>query len=184
MANPWFRLYHEFADDPKVQMMSEAMQRRLVMLMCFRCKDATLHATQLAFYLRVSPTELAETKQVFLENGFIDEDWNLENWNKRQFLSDCSTERSRRSRQRKQQDATLRDDGHTGNVTEGNVTVTPPDTDTEAEQIQKQRQKEAREAAVAFAKATAAKRNELVANAPLSLPPHPIVAGRAEEEDW
>ena len=95
MANPWFRLYSEFADDPKVQMMTEAMQRRLVMLMCFRCKDATLHATQLAFYLRISASELAETKALFIENGFIDEDWELPNWNARQFISDCSTERSR-----------------------------------------------------------------------------------------
>jgi hypothetical protein len=41
LANPWFRLYSEFADDPKVQMLTEAMHSRLVMLMCFRCKDAS-----------------------------------------------------------------------------------------------------------------------------------------------
>lgn len=178
LPSPWFRLYHEFADDPKVQMMTEAMQRRLVMLMCFRCKDATLHATQLAFYLRISAEELAETKQVFLASDFIDEDWNLLNWNKRQFVSDSSTDRSRRSRQRKQQSATLHEDGHKDMQRNCNVAATAPDTE------QKQRQKEARAAAVAFAKETAKKRDELVANAPLSFPPHPIVAGRAEEDDW
>ena len=39
MANPWFRMYAEFATDPKVQSMSEAMQRRLTMLLCLRCSD-------------------------------------------------------------------------------------------------------------------------------------------------
>ena len=116
-------------------MMSEAMQRRLVMLMCFRCKDATLHETQLAFYLRISVAELAETKRVFLQNGFIDDDWELVNWNRRQFVSDSSTERSRRSRQRKQQAATLHSEpepgGHSSGeiVTERNVTVTASDTE-------------------------------------------------------
>ena len=33
----WFRMYAEFATDPKVQMMPEAMQRRLVMLLCLQC---------------------------------------------------------------------------------------------------------------------------------------------------
>jgi hypothetical protein len=177
LASLWFRLYSEFADDPKVQVMTEAMQRRLVMLMCFRCKDATLQPAQLAFYLRISASELEETKALFIENGFIDDDWSLVNWNKRQFLSDSSTERSRRSRRRKQQSATLQDareeDGHTGVqqsetlLQQGcDVAATAPEqnrTDTEAEQ--KQRQKENRAAAkklaVAFAKETAAKSKAL-----------------------
>ena len=33
MPMPWFRMWSEFADDPKVQIMPEAMQRRLVMLL-------------------------------------------------------------------------------------------------------------------------------------------------------
>jgi len=174
-------------------MMTEAMQRRLVMLMCFRCMDAKLHDTQLAFYLRISAAELAETKAAFLEFGFIDEDWSLLNWNKRQFISDSSTERTRDYRERKEQERRGKersetsqedhsDDGHTGSQTNGNVTapshkrhcrgdetkqnvtVTALNTDSEAEQ--KQRQKEARAAVVAFAKETAAKRNALVADAP------------------
>lgn len=90
MANPWCRLYSEFASDPKVQMMSEAMQRRLTMLFCLRCNEALLSATEseLAFALRISQTELEETKTVFLAKGFIDEHWQLVNWQTRQPLSD------------------------------------------------------------------------------------------------
>ena len=154
LANPWFRLYSEFADDPKVQMMSEAMQRRLVMLMWSRCKGETLHETQMVFHWRISDADLADTKRVFLQNGFIDEDWELLNWDRRQFVSDSSTERVRRSRQRKKQDETLHRPekaldipGDETDETKRNVTVTPPeqnrtqtdtdtDTDTEQKQIQ------------------------------------------------
>lgn len=130
MANPWFRLYSEFSDDPKVQMMSEAMQRRLIMLFCSRCKGETLHETELAFHWRVTETELAETKRVFVQKGFIDEGWNLLNWNRRQFLSDSSTERVRRYRQAMKQDETLQKHPAT-------ESVTPPEQNrTETEQKQ------------------------------------------------
>src|ERR1700676_2796674 len=98
MPNPWFRLYSEFADDPKVQMMPEPMQRRLVMLMCSHCKNETLHETHRAFHWRITPAELAETKALFIENGFIDDTWTLLNWSKRQYVSDSSTERVARHR--------------------------------------------------------------------------------------
>ena len=44
----WFRMYAEFATDPKVQMMPEAMQRRLVMLLCLQCGNGieTFHETE------------------------------------------------------------------------------------------------------------------------------------------
>ena len=118
MANPWFRFYHEWDSDPKVQIMSEAMQRRLAMLFCWCCKGETFHVTRAAFHWRVSETDMEETRQVFMKQGFIDEKWNLLNWNSRQFLSDSSTDRVRRHRQVKKQDETLHE-------TEGNVTVTP-----------------------------------------------------------
>ena len=135
MANPWFRLYHEWDSDPKVQSLSEEMQRRLIMLFCSRCRCETLLERDRAFHWRITDGELAKTKAVFLEKGFIDEDWNLLNWNKRQFLSDSSTERVRRYRQAMKQDETL----HT--VTR-NVTVTAPDTDTESDTKEKKQTKQ------------------------------------------
>ena len=85
-------------------MMSAAMQRHLVMLMCFRCKEVKLDEEQLAFYLRISASELGDTKAVFLENGFIDDNWSLLNWNTRQFISDSSTQRTRSYREKKKQE--------------------------------------------------------------------------------
>ena len=113
MANPWFRLYSEFAHDPKIQMMPEQMQRRYIMLLCMRCSETleTLHETEIAFQMRLSDDELAKTKELFLSKGFIDEQWNFTNWEKRQYASDSSTVRVRRHRDKKKdepkQDETL-----------------------------------------------------------------------------
>lgn len=127
----WFRMYSEFASDAKVQSMSEAMQRRLMMLLCLRCSNAlvTLQDDEIAFALRISEDELAETKVVFLRKGFIDDTWEIMNWDKRQFVSDSSAERVAKHRAKvKAKAAGLKCDTETAS----NVTVTPQNrTDTE-----------------------------------------------------
>jgi 5-methylcytosine-specific restriction endonuclease McrA len=83
-------MYHEFSTDPKVQMMSEVMQRRLVMLFCMQCGNVTetLHETEvdsaIAFHLRISETEWQQTKDLFIAKGFLNSDCQLLNWDKRQ----------------------------------------------------------------------------------------------------
>lgn len=138
MANPWFRLYSEFAHDPKVQMMSEAMQRRYIMLMCMRCNgDVTLHDDEVAFHLRISTEDWAQTKELFIKKGFIDSELNLLNWEKRQFKTDSgssSADRVRRHREKKKQasDGDVTDD-ETLHVTPDNALDTDTDTDTDKE---------------------------------------------------
>ena len=132
MANPWFRLYSEFAHDPKIQMLPEAMQRRYVMLLCLRCSETleTLHETEIAFQLRLTEAELIETKQLFINKNFIDKHWKILNWDKRQFVSDSSTMRVRKYRDKKKQpsnaDETLQE--RSSNAI---------DTDTDTEQTHK-----------------------------------------------
>ena len=130
MANPWFRLYSEFAHDPKIQMLPEAMQRRYVMLMCLRCSETleTLHETEIAFQLRLSEAELIETKQLFVSKNFIDKQWNLLNWDKRQFVSDSSTSRVRKHRDKKKQPS---NDDETLQKRQSNAIDTDTDTDTD-----------------------------------------------------
>jgi hypothetical protein len=134
MANPWFRLYSEFAHDPKIQMLSEAMQRRYVMLLCLKCSETleTLHETELAFQLRLDETELLETKKLFISKNFIDKNWNILNWNKRQFVSDSSTMRVRKHRDKKKQ---VGNDDETLQKQPSNAI----DTDTDKNQIQIQK---------------------------------------------
>ena len=136
MANPWFRLYSEFAHDPKIQMLSEAMQRRYVMLMCLRCSEVleTLHETEIAFQLRLSTDELEQTKQLFISKNFIDKHWNLLNWDKRQFVSDSSTMRVAKHREKKKQPSNI---DETLQKRPSNAI----DTDTDKKQIQIQSNK-------------------------------------------
>lgn len=121
MANQWFRLYSEFAHDPKVQMLSEINQRRLIMLFCIRCNGTvTLQDEQVAFQLRISMDEWLASKATFIDKNFINNDNEVLNWDKRQFVSDSSAERVAKHRERMKQSS--------------NVTVTPPEqnrTDTE-----------------------------------------------------
>lgn len=126
----WFRLYSEFATDPKVQMMSESFQRRYVMLMCMRCGNGleTLHVTErdsaIAFQMRISEEEWATTKAVFVAKGFINEDCDLLNWSKRQYASDSSVERVRKHRASKK-------NGSVTDVTLQERSCNATDTDTE-----------------------------------------------------
>jgi len=121
MANQWFRLYSEFSHDPKVQMLSEVNQRRLIMLFCIRCNgNVTLQDEQVAFQLRISMDEWLASKAIFIDKNFINNDNEVLNWDKRQFVSDSSAERVAKHRERMKQSS--------------NVTVTPPEqnrTDTE-----------------------------------------------------
>ena len=120
MANHWFRLYHEFSTDPKVQMLSEANQRRYIMLLCLKCcnVEVTLQDEEIAFQLRISNEEWLKTKQVFLTKNLIDSSSHPTAWDKRQFMSDSSAERVARHRKIKKQHC--------------NVTVTPPESETDS----------------------------------------------------
>jgi hypothetical protein len=130
MANAWFRLYAEFATDPKVQMLSESDQRRLVMLFCFRCNnDVTLQDEEVTFLLRISNDEWQQTKALFIARGFIDESNEILNWDKRQFKSDTSKNRVNAYRERKKQESN-------SDVTLQKRKSNALDTDTEQIQIQ------------------------------------------------
>jgi|GEM_PF-2963306 len=137
----WFRLYSEFASDPKVQSMSEALQRRLVMLLCLRCSNGlvTLQDDEIAFALRISEEELAQSKSVFIRKGFVNENWEFINWDKRQYVSDSSAARVAKHRNKKKAEDDSAKTNEKNDETFSNVTVTPPEqnrAETEAEQIQ------------------------------------------------
>ena len=129
----WFRLYAEFAYDPKVQMLSEAEQRRYIMLLCLRCSngDVTLQDSEVAFQLRISINEALETKRVLLEKGLICDAWQPVAWDARQFSSDRSADRVRKHRENAKLNASLLPKKQAKQ--RRNVTVTAPETETETE---------------------------------------------------
>jgi hypothetical protein len=143
--NPWFRLYAEFATDPKVQSMSEEMQRRLVMLFCLQCSGdlQKLSDSEIAYFLRVDIETLHETLQLFQDKKFIDENRQICNWNKRQFKSDISTHRVQKHRNKQK----VSKSGKLVAIVEKtlpktcNVSETPPDTDTEYKKKKRKKEK-------------------------------------------
>ena len=126
---PWFRMYSEFSTDQKVQMLSEPDQRRLIMLLCLRCNgNVTLHDDEVCFCLRVTRNEWAHTKALFIERGFINNENEILNWDKRQFKSDTSKNRVNAHRERKKQ---LSNTDVTLQKRKCNVLDTDTDTDTD-----------------------------------------------------
>lgn len=129
MSMPWFRLYHEFATDPKVQMLSEKDQRRYIMLLCLRCcnGDVTLQNEEVSFQLRISIDEWEETKAVLMEKNLIDEDAKPTAWDKRQYKSDSSADRVARHRAKKAIQK------QSCNVTETKCNAVDTETETETD---------------------------------------------------
>lgn len=151
----WFRMYAEFAHDLKVQAMTEPMQRRLTMLFCIQCETGIDNLPEddrdasMGLAMRISPDEVAATRAEFIKRGFIDADWTLRNWDRRQYVSDSSTARVRKHRAAKRVGAEIAKpcrgmDGPSGETLhetfpqrfmklEGNVSVTVPDADTDTD---------------------------------------------------
>lgn len=69
----WFRMYAEFATDPKVQMLSEADQRRYMMLLCLRCSNGDARISDLMFAeaCQIGITAAKATKARLIENVLI-----------------------------------------------------------------------------------------------------------------
>jgi hypothetical protein len=125
----WFRLYAEFAFDPKIQSMSETFQRRYIMLLCVTCNGDVKKITdeELACAMRISVDDLQKTKEVFINKGLITDGWMPRTWAQRQYLSDVSTPRVKKHREKKRNvSETLQKRKRNGNVT-------PPDTDTDTD---------------------------------------------------
>ena len=102
----YFKMFSEFASDPKVQSMTEAMQRRLVMLFCLHCSGdlEKLSDDELAIAMRINPKELDKTRDTFRRKGFIGDTWVPRNWEKRQAPHDrTAAERMRRLRERQRE---------------------------------------------------------------------------------
>ena len=99
----WFRFYNDFLHNSKVQLLSEKDQRRYVMMLCMKScnRDETLQKRDLLFHLRVTETELDETIDNLQRENLITKDLEIVNWSERQYVSDSSTERVRKYREKK-----------------------------------------------------------------------------------
>ena len=109
MSNPWFRMYSEFATDPVMQSISFDDQRHYIMILCLKCqgvldrKILPENRKRIIFRgLGLDPVTAEEVKRRLMDVGVINASWQPKAWKKRQYLSDSSSERSRKSRKNKE----------------------------------------------------------------------------------
>lgn len=124
---PWFRFYTEALDDPKVQRLAPHLFKAWVNLLCLAGQNngQLPSIDDIAFRLRLSAQDAEQQISDLILAGLIDitETGRApHNWSRRQFLSDRSTDRVKKHREKKAETAC--------NVSE-TATETPPDTDTE-----------------------------------------------------
>lgn len=109
MSNPWFRMYSEFANDPIVQSLAFDDQRHYVMILCMKCQGVLdrklppLNRERIILRgIGLDEVTANEVKRRLMDVGFIYNNWQPVSWDKRQFKSDSSTERSRKLRKNKE----------------------------------------------------------------------------------
>lgn len=143
---PWFRLYTATIDDEKVRLLAFEDRWHFIALLC--CKSAglldqgdepSLLRRKLSVKLGLAPRELEAMAERLEEVGLIvAETFQPVSWDALQFVSDTSTARVRKFRDKKkavspgsENASTMRPEAplHTRNVS-----VTPPDTDTDTEE--------------------------------------------------
>jgi hypothetical protein len=122
-VNHWWRAYNEAVNDPKLQLLSDALFRAWFNVMCIASANGgDLPALKdVAFTLRIAPAKAAQLLAQLHVAGLLDKTetgFVPHNWNGRQYKSDVSTDRVKRFRERKR------------NVSSA-VSETPPETETE-----------------------------------------------------
>ena len=132
----WFRFYAEALNDPKVQRLPGETFKGWVNLLCLaKAHDGILPDTpDIAFGLRKSQAEVEALLQALDDAGLIEQTTaglSPHNWDSRQYVSDNSTERVKRFRER----STKR-----YSETDATVSETPPEQSQSQIQSQKQSQ--------------------------------------------
>jgi hypothetical protein len=136
MSNPWFRMYTDFLNDPKMIALAFEDQRHFIGILALKSDgaldqecDEKLRDRIVAQRLWLDYATIGDVKKRLVNAGLIDSEWQPLAWDKRQFKSDkdnTAAERQRRYRESQTHNA-LR-----------NGTVTRPDTDTDTDTEQKQ----------------------------------------------
>lgn len=134
---PWFRMYTDFLNDPKLIALAFEDQRHFIGVLALKCDgaiddtaDGELLDRIVAQRLWIDHAVILEVKRRLVAAGLIDARWQPLAWDRRQMKSDhdsTAADRQRRFRESRQRNAL-----HNGSVTRLEVDV-DTDTDTEEE---------------------------------------------------
>jgi hypothetical protein len=141
---PWFRMYVDFLNDPKMIALAFEDQRHFIGILALKSDgaldsgcDETLLDRIVAQRLWIDPSAINEVKKRLVAGGLIDADWQPIAWERRQFKSDrddTAAERARRYRESKRVTDASR---VTEPLRHGDVTRLDTDTDTETDTEEK-----------------------------------------------
>jgi hypothetical protein len=151
---PWFRMYGEFIHDPLIEMLAFEDQRHYVFILCMKSmgeldkdypKEGMLDRV-VGKRLGLFGESLTAAHNRLMDIGLIDDQWQPNGWDKRQFISDSSASRVAKYRARK---ASLSgNDDVTLQQRFSNAVDTDTDTDTEKEVIPNTKAKQPRAVAL------------------------------------
>ncbi len=139
MSLLWFRMYPEIATNTAVRSLSKEDGFHYFLILCLKA-DGTLDRRDITpdmresfvrDVLRCNVSETVTVKQNLLHAGLVDENWQPRTWEKRQFISDCSTQRVRKHRETKKNNQKTRNVSETLRKRFGNGPETETETDTE-----------------------------------------------------
>jgi hypothetical protein len=102
----WFRVYDDLVDDPKVQRLDPSLFKALINLWCLTSANRGVlpPIDEIAFKLRMRPEKAQRVVNELRALGLVDVDdrgARPHNWDRRQFISDVSTSRVKRFRERR-----------------------------------------------------------------------------------
>lgn len=136
---PWFRMYTDFLNDPKMIALAFEDQRHFIGVLALKCDGALdqdccpdLLDRIVAQRLWIDHAAIREVKKRLIAAGLIDCNWQPVAWNKRQMRSDSDptgAERQRRYRERQKQQKSQEKVSNASR----NAAVTLPDTDTDTD---------------------------------------------------
>ena len=132
----WFRAYSDIVDDEKIRLLAFEDRWHFVAILALKSaglldEPATeLRERRIAMKLGLTPPEAHQVKTRLMAVTLIDDDWQPNAWNRRQYKHDDSSARVKKWRE-KQADSTVKPP-----VT---VTVTSTDTDTDTEKTKSKR---------------------------------------------
>lgn len=141
---PWFRMYTDFLNDPKMIALAFEDQRHFIGILALKSDgaiddsaDENLLNRIVAQRLWIDHGVIRDVKKRLYEAGLIDFNWQPVAWDKRQFVSDrdsTAAERKRRERAAKAPHANVTDMSRvTGCDIEKNVTRLDTEADTDKE---------------------------------------------------
>lgn len=142
---PWFRMYTDFLNDPKMITLAFEDQRHFIGVLALKCDGALdqncppeLMDRIVAQRLWIDHAIIRDVKRRLIAAGLIGEDWQPLGWDKRQMKSDSSKERTRRYREKQKQTS---DDDVTLLKRHSDVLDIDTDTDIDIEKEEKKTSK-------------------------------------------